>query len=149
MKTTARNQFPGTITAIDPGPVSTDVPLKLADAQEIAVTVTSHAAHGLDLQVGQQAMALVKSSAILLVTDFAGYALSARNQLRGTVSRLDRGAVSSLVGLTLPGGAVVTASITNDSVDALALELGNEATAVFKAYAPILAVPARKQRPPV
>ena len=103
MKTTARNQFPGTITAIDPGPVSTDVTLKLADDQEIAVTVTSHAAHGLDL----------------------------------------------LVGLTLPGGAVVTASITNDSVDALALELGNEATAVFKAYAPILAVPARKQRPPV
>ncbi|HEY0201044.1 MAG TPA: TOBE domain-containing protein, partial [Burkholderiaceae bacterium] len=50
------------------------------------------------------------------------------------------GAVSSLVVLTLPGGAHMTASVTNDAVDALALAVGQSATAVFKAYSVMLAV---------
>ncbi|PTT85706.1 molybdenum transport protein ModE, partial [Pelomonas sp. HMWF004] len=47
---------------------------------------------------------------------------------------------SSLVGLTLPGGSTVTASVTNDAVDALGLAAGQPATACFKAYAVMLAV---------
>ena len=43
------------------------------------------------------------------------------------------------MGLTLPGGAVVTASVTNDAVDALALAVGQSATAVFKAYSVMVA----------
>ena len=92
------------------------------------------------LKKGVEAIALIKASMIVLVTDFAGYTLSARNQLAGTISRLEKGAVSSLVGVTLPGGAVVTASVTNDAVDALALAVGQEATAVFKAYSVMVAV---------
>lgn len=79
---------------------------------------------------------------MVLVTDFAGYQLSARNQFSGVISRVDKGAVSSLIGLTLPGGAVLTASVTNDAVDALDLAAGQPATAVFKAYAVMVAVAA-------
>ncbi|MFX8137518.1 TOBE domain-containing protein, partial [Acinetobacter baumannii] len=78
--------------------------------QQITAALTTPAAEELQLQAGQEALALVKASEVVLVTDFGGYRLSARNQLAGTVSRLQRGAVSSLVGLTLPGGTVVTAS---------------------------------------
>lgn len=141
LKTTARNQFAGLIGAIDSGPVSTQVTLTLAGGQDITATLTTQAAKRLKLKKGQEAVALVKASAIVLVTDFAGYALSARNQLEGTISRIDKGAVSSLVGVTLPGGAVVTASVTHDAVEALALSVGQTATAVFKAYAVMLAVP--------
>jgi molybdate transport system regulatory protein len=74
------------------------------------------------------------------VTDFAGWQLSARNQLAGTVSRIERGAVSSLVVVTLPGGSVITASVTNEGVEALDLKVGTPATAVFKAYSVMLAV---------
>ena len=102
--------------------------------------MTSTAAKKLKLKKGQEAIALVKAPAIVLVTDFAGYALSARNKLAGTVSRVEKGAVSSLVGITLPGGHVVTASVTNDAVSALALKVGQSATAVFKAYSVMLAV---------
>jgi molybdate transport system regulatory protein len=140
MKTTARNQFAGTITELEAGPVSTEVTLALAGGQEITATVTSNAARRMNLATGREAIALIKSSMIVLVTDFAGYALSARNQLAGTISRVEKGAVSSLVGVTLPGGAVVTASVTNDAVDALALRVGEPATAVFKAYSVMLAV---------
>ena len=141
MKTTARNQFAGTITALALGPVSAEVTITLPGAQAITATLTAAAAKKLKLKKGQEAIALIKSSAVVLVTDFAGWRLSARNQLEGTLSRIDKGAVSSLVGLTLPGGAVVTASVTNDAVSALALTVGQSATAVFKAYAVIVAVP--------
>lgn len=55
------------------------------------------------------------------------------------MSRIERGAVSSLAVLTLPGGATVTASVTNEGVEALDLKVGAAATAVFKACSVMLA----------
>jgi molybdate transport system regulatory protein len=140
MKTTARNQFAGTVAAVELGPISAEVTIALRGGQDITATLTRSAAERLGLKPGVEAIALVKSSAVVLVSDFAGYALSARNQLAGTISRVERGAVSSLIGLTLPGGSVITASVTNDAVDALALAVGQAATAVFKAYSVMVAV---------
>jgi molybdate transport system regulatory protein len=140
MKTTARNQFAGTVAAIDAGPVSTQVTIALKSGGEVSAAMTSAAAKRLKLKKGKEALALVKASAIVLVTDFAGWQLSARNQLAGTVSRIEKGAVSSLVVVTLPGGAAITATVTNESVDATGLEVGVAATAVFKAYAVMVAV---------
>jgi len=141
MKTTARNQFAGTIVAIEAGPVSTQVSITLRGGQSITAAMTSSAAKRMKLKKGREAVALIKSSAVVLVTDFAGYELSARNQLAGSISRVEKGAVTSMVGVTLPGGTVVTASVTNDAVEALGLRVGQEATAVFKAYSVMVAVP--------
>ncbi len=52
-----------------------------------------------------------------------------------------KGATGSLVGVTLPGGLTLTASVTNDAVDALDLRVGQPATACFKASVVMLAVP--------
>jgi len=142
MKTTARNQYTGIVTAVEAGPVSAQTTITLKGGQEIVATMTSVAAKRLKLKKGKEAIALIKASAVVLVTDFAGYLLSARNQLAGTVSRIEKGAVSSLVVLTLPGGSTITASVTNEGVEALALKVGAEATAVFKAYAVMVAVAA-------
>lgn len=142
MKTTARNQFAGTLAEVDLGPVTAQATLATPAGLQITATMTAAAAKQLNLRVGANAIALVKASAVVLVTDFAGYALSARNQLAGSVSRVERGAASSLVGLTLPGGTVLTASVTNDAVAALGLAVGQPATAVFKAYGVMLAVAA-------
>lgn len=142
MKTSARNQFAGTVKAIELGPVSASVTIALKSGDEITATMTSAAAQRLKLKKGKEALALIKASAVVLVTDFAGWQLSARNQLAGTVSRIERGAVSSLVILTLPGGARLTASVTNEGVEALDLRVGAPATAVFKAYAVMVAAQA-------
>jgi molybdate transport system regulatory protein len=139
MKTTARNQFAGTVKAVELGPVSATVTIALKSGDEITATMTSAAAQRLKLKKGKEALALIKASAVVLVTDFAGWQLSARNQLAGTVSRIERGAVSSLVILTLPGGATLTASVTNEGVEALDLKVGTPATAVFKAYSVMVA----------
>lgn len=139
MKSTARNQFVGTVKSVEIGPVSAQTTLALKGGGEITATMTSAAATRLALKPGKDALALVKASAVVLVTDFAGWQLSARNQLSGTVSRIEAGAVSSLVVLTLPGGAVITASVTHEGVEALGLKVGMPATAVFKAYSVMVA----------
>lgn len=139
MKTSARNQFAGIVSAVEAGPVSATVSIALKSGEEITATMTAAAAKRLKLKKGKEAIALIKASAIVLVTDFAGWQLSARNQLAGTVSRIERGAVSSLVVMTLPGGATITASVTNEGVEALTLQVGAPATAVFKAYAVMVA----------
>lgn len=142
MKTSARNQFAGTVARVDVGPVSAEVTIALKSGDEITATLTSAAAKRLKLKAGKEALALIKASAVVLVADFAGWQLSARNQLAGTVSRIEKGAVSSLVVLTLPGGTSITASVTNEGVDALGLQVGSPATAVFKAYSVLVATQA-------
>jgi molybdopterin-binding protein len=59
--------------------------------------------------------------------------LSARNQLEGTVVRVEHGAVMSTVVIQLPGGQEVVSAITKDSAEALALAKGDAVTAVIKA----------------
>jgi molybdate transport system regulatory protein len=140
MKTTARNQFTGTVSALDKGPATTHVTLDVGGGHAITASITTAAATKMKLKKGSEALALVKASEVVLVTDFAGYVLSARNQLAGTIARVQKGATTSLVGLALPGGTTITASVTNDAVDALGLAAGQPATATFKAYAVMLAV---------
>jgi molybdate transport system regulatory protein len=142
MKTSARNQFLGTVKAVQVGPVSAVVTLALKLGGEVCASLTSASAERLKLKKGKEALVLIKASAVVLVTDFAGWQLSARNQLAGTVSRIERGAVSSLVVLTLPGGAAITASVTNEGLAAMGVAVGAPATAVFKASAVMVATQA-------
>ncbi len=58
--------------------------------------------------------------------------LSARNQLKGRIVEIVKGATTSHVKIDI-GGAVVTSSITNEAVDELGLETGMDAYAVIKA----------------
>ena len=58
--------------------------------------------------------------------------LSARNVLPGKVVDVKRGATTSHVRIDI-GGAIVTASITNEAVDELALKAGDSASAMIKA----------------
>ncbi|MEQ5871572.1 TOBE domain-containing protein [Sagittula sp. NFXS13] len=59
--------------------------------------------------------------------------LSARNKLSGTVVGIDKGAVNATVQIDLGGAVIVTAMITNASVEELGLEVGKTAYAIVKA----------------
>jgi molybdopterin-binding protein len=65
--------------------------------------------------------------------------ISARNQLKGTVVEVKKGATTSHVRVDI-GGKVVTASITNEAVDELGIRIGNQVTAVIKASDVMIAV---------
>lgn len=59
--------------------------------------------------------------------------LSARNVLKGKVTQVTKGQTTAHVKIEIAGGAVVTASITNEAVDELKLKAGEPAYAVIKA----------------
>jgi molybdate transport system regulatory protein len=142
MKTSARNQLLGEVASIKHGAVNDEVTLALPGGQTIVAVVTHESTEALGLAVGGQACALVKASWVMLATedDGAPLRLSTRNQLRGVVSDVKRGAVNSEVLLALDGGVTLAAIVTNESVDALALAKGVKALAAFKASSVILAV---------
>ena len=142
MKISARNQFQGKIEAVKTGAVNTEVDLVLAGGQKIVAVVTNDSAKALDLKAGKEAVALVKASSVLVMTDSSGLRLSARNCLAGTVKSLSLGPVNAEVTIALPGGAEVHATITHGAADDLGLEVGGAATAVFKAPSVILGVAA-------
>src|ERR1700704_4462952 len=59
--------------------------------------------------------------------------ISARNQLKGTIVDVVKGATTSHIRIDIGGGVIVTASITNEAVDELKLAKGKSVTAVIKA----------------
>ncbi|AUT63447.1 MULTISPECIES: TOBE domain-containing protein [Paraburkholderia] len=144
MKTSARNQWYGKVSAIQRGTVNDEVSLALPGGQSVVAVVTHESTETLELAVGGEAVALVKASSVLLVAD-DGTAdrLSTRNRLRGTVSAVQRGAVNAEVSLTLEGGAVVTSVVTNESVAELSIAEGQALVAAFKASSVILGVTAQ------
>ena len=66
--------------------------------------------------------------------------LSARNVLTGKVLEVKTGATTAHVRLEFAGGAVITASITNEAVEQLGLKPGEQAYAVVKASDVMVAV---------
>ena len=59
--------------------------------------------------------------------------ISARNQIKGKVVEVTKGQTTAHVRIDIGGGVLVTASITNQAVDDLALKAGDAAYAVIKA----------------
>ena len=58
--------------------------------------------------------------------------LSARNQLKGTVTEIQEGAVNGIVKLDIGGGNIISSVITMSSIRELGLQVGGTAYAVIK-----------------
>jgi molybdate transport system regulatory protein len=140
MKASARNQFTGSVSEVLIGTVNAEVHLSLKGGETIVASITKESVENLGIKSGLEVIALVKVPQIIVVTDFGGYKLSARNQLQGTVTQVKPGAVNSEVDIELKSGNKVAATVTNESIESLGLRKGQSATAVFKAGAVILAV---------
>ena len=65
--------------------------------------------------------------------------LSARNQIKGTVVEVTKGATTSHVRVDI-GGTVMTSSITNEAVDDLGIKVGGKVIVVVKASDVMIAV---------
>ncbi|MGH8435771.1 MAG: TOBE domain-containing protein [Pseudomonas sp.] len=138
LKSSARNQFSGRISALVSGTVESEVRLRIDPQTEIVTVVTQASVENLGLAVGVEVLALVKASSVMLTVD-AGVRLTARNQLWGEISMIQSGPVNNEVTLTLPSGRSVTAVVTQASCEVLGLMPGRRACAFFKASSVILA----------
>lgn len=69
MKISARNTLKGTVKAITPGAVNTEVILELPGGLEIVSIITKHSAEALGLEVGKEVYAVVKASNVMIAID--------------------------------------------------------------------------------
>jgi molybdopterin-binding protein len=66
--------------------------------------------------------------------------ISARNQIKGTVVEVKKGATTSHVRVDIGNGQTVTSSITNEAVDELGIKAKDQVTVVVKASDVMIAV---------
>ena len=144
MKTSARNALRGTVTRVVQGAVDAEVVLEIAPGVEVVATITRGSVDALGIAAGTAAIALIKSSFVILARRAgdgeAALRTSARNCLPGIVASREDGPVSSEITLDLTAGKTLTATLTRESAEVLELVVGAPAFALIKASHVILAV---------
>jgi molybdate transport system regulatory protein len=140
MKISARNILAGSVGKVTRGAVNSEVELNLQGGEKVVAIITNESVVHLGLQAGSRAYAILKASWVIVGKELDASKISARNVLRGTVSRVREGAVNNEVVMKLAGGTELTAIITRESSHALGLKEGEPADAAFKANSVILAV---------
>ncbi len=139
VKTSARNQWVGTVSAIRAGAVNDEVEVLLPGGTRLSAIVTRASTETLGLRLKQTVIALVKSSSVLLATDLQGAKLSARNRIDGVVTSVTPGAVNAEVNIEGENGVHIVAIVTQPSIEALSLQPGAAVTALVKASDIVLA----------
>lgn len=139
MRTSARNALRGEISRITAGAVSSEVVLRITEGVDIVAVLTRRSVEELGLAEGAPAIALIKSSFVLLAKG-ENLKTSARNQIAGRVARRDDGAVNSEVTVDIGGGKTLVATITLESAQALDIWPADPISALVKAPHVILAV---------
>ncbi|HKR88762.1 MAG TPA: TOBE domain-containing protein [Phenylobacterium sp.] len=139
MRTSARNALRGEVSRMIDGAVNSEVGLKVADGVELTAILTRRSVADLGLALGKPAIALIKSSFVVLAKG-EGLRTSARNQIAGVVTSREDGAVSSEISVDIGGGKTLTATVTLESAEALRIAVGDRVTALIKASHLILAV---------
>lgn len=127
----ARNQFQGTITEVKEGAVNGIVKLNIGGGNHISATISMDSIKELSLVAGKEATAIVKATEVMMANGKLN--ISARNQLTGTVSAIEEGAVNAIVKLDVAEGVAISSTISMEAVKELGLAVGKEATAIIKA----------------
>lgn len=140
LKTTARNQFVGTVTAMRSGAVNDEVELTLPGGTRLVAIVTRESVDALALRIQQPAVALIQAASVVLATGIGQAKLSTRNRLHGAVRSVKPGAVNAEVTLDIDSGGQIVAMVAEASVGELGLAPGVHAAALVKAPDVILAV---------
>jgi molybdate transport system regulatory protein len=130
----------GKITKVTKGAVNAEVELTLDGGDKVIAIITNESAVELGLQDGKHAYAILKASWVILGKGLDAKKISARNVLRGTVTKVHEGAVNNEVVLKLVGGSELTSIVTRESSHRLGLKEGDAAEAAFKANNVIVAV---------
>ncbi len=140
MKTSSRNAFHGKVAAIHPGVITDEIELLLDNGDTMYGQITRTATENLQLKEGSEALALVKSTEIMLATETDDYIISCKNQFSGKVTKLVRGFVNGEVLMQTASGLEINATITLEGVNRLKLERGAPVVAMFKTSNVLIAV---------
>lgn len=138
IKCSSRNQLFGKVTALNIGAVNAEVTVTLKNHSEIVASVDLDSLHSLQLAEGVEAILLIDGNSIVLSRIDESRQLSARNQLEGQVLRIAEDGVGAEIIVALAGGECLSAAITRDSLQRLAIAEGQTIRTIFKPSAVII-----------
>lgn len=130
MQISARNQLVGIVELIEHGKINASIYIKLKSGYTMVSVITNGAVENLNLQVGDEVVAIFKSSSVLLTTD-TSLNISARNKLTGVIETIHFGEVNSEVVVNI-GGDLIASVITKNATGNLDIKIGDSVTAVIK-----------------
>lgn len=137
MRTTARNQFPATVTSIRKGPVEASVETRLRGGAKVVSRVTLGGLDSIGTRAGGEVMVIVKATWIGL-SGGAEEPETDGNRLHGLVAAMRPGPTNSEVELELDGGEHVVSTVPSTSVKTQHLLPGGHAWALFQPSSVIL-----------
>ncbi len=132
MQISARNQIAGIVELISNGTVNAEVYIKLKSGYTMISVITNTAVNNLDLKLGDEVVAIFKSSTVLITTDIS-LNISARNKFQGTVDSINQGEINSELIIDIGNGDKIASVITTNSIEKLGIIKGSQVSAIIKA----------------
>ena len=139
MRISARNQIKGKVKSVREGAVNAVVVICRGNHNGLKADITMESVKSLGLEEGKECYAVIKATNVMFATQKIE-GISARNQIEGTVVAIEEGAVNGHVTIEDADGVKISGSITNESIEALELEVGKKAVAIIKATDVMVAV---------
>lgn len=141
MKTSARNQYYGTVLNVKHGAVNDEIEILLnSSSTRITSVISCASCKSMGLTTGSQVVAIVKEELLILVSDNSGYRFASRNNFPGTVVSVKESGVTAEVNMRLDGGESLTAIVTAAAVKSLGIKNGDKLMALVKAPMIIIGV---------
>jgi molybdate transport system regulatory protein len=134
--TSSRNQFGGRISEINSGAINSEILVDIGGDHLVAM-VSNKSVRNMGLENDHEVYALVNANNIIITTDET-IKTSARNSFVGKVKQFDLGSVNGEVILELHSGKSIVASLTNEAISEMNLQVGAPARALIKASHVIL-----------
>jgi len=137
LRTSARNQLLGRVTAIETSDLGAEVILQLSGGEEVHVFITRRSLDEMAIEIGRELFVILKSSWITLCREPQGDDL---NILPCHLEEVLSDATSVEITATLEGGNTLTLSMKPEAFDALGLKENDRAWACFEASNALLAL---------
>ena len=127
LRTSARNQLLAKVCNIQAEGLNDRIDLELhGSAQHLTALITHSSTERLNLQLGAEVFALIKASWVNLLPADGAPVHAEPNQLTGNVHSLEPGELESELHLQLPGGAHLTAMLSNSQLSNRQLVSGEQ-----------------------
>lgn len=127
LRTSARNQLLAKVCNIQAEGLNDRIDLELhGSAQHLTALITHSSTERLNLQLGAEVFALIKASWVNLLPTDGAPVHAEPNHLTGNVHSLEPGELESELHLQLPGGAHLTAMLSNSQLSNRQLVSGEQ-----------------------
>ena len=132
MQISARNQISGTVELIEHGKINAEIFIKLKSGYTLVSVITNTAANNLNLEIGDEVVAIFKSSTVLITTDIT-LNISARNKFQGVIDSVNQDEINTELVIDIGNSEKIASIITSSSFERLKIEIGSQVSAIIKA----------------